>query len=159
MAGKPAERQFRLVLRHPVFTISLIGLVLARALILAPTTWLQLPWADPLPRRGRLLIIDKRNGHKEADQQSSTSRPNLSVSNTRAQKKKLPTKWLMRLLRSLIMLRRRMRTLPDSKWTLGKWVAAKLLPKKYGDRPAEVNVNTQINLASICVEDQLRLQV
>ena len=27
-----------------------------------------------------------------------------------------------------------------------KWVAAKLLPKKYGDRPAEVNVNTQINL-------------
>ena len=39
-----------------------------------------------------------------------------------------------------------------------KWVAAKLLPKKYGDRPAEVNVNTQINLASISVEDQARLQ-
>jgi hypothetical protein len=39
-----------------------------------------------------------------------------------------------------------------------KWVAAKLLPKKYGDRPAEVNVNTQINLAQISVEDQQRLQ-
>ena len=39
-----------------------------------------------------------------------------------------------------------------------KWVAAKLLPKKYGDRPAEVNVNTQINLASISVKDQQRLQ-
>jgi hypothetical protein len=39
-----------------------------------------------------------------------------------------------------------------------KWVAAKLLPRKYGDRPAEVNVNTQVNLASISVEDQQRLQ-
>jgi hypothetical protein len=39
-----------------------------------------------------------------------------------------------------------------------KWVAAKLLPKKYGDRPAEVNVNTQINLAVITPEDQARLQ-
>ncbi len=39
-----------------------------------------------------------------------------------------------------------------------KWVAAKLMPKKYGDRPAEVNVNTQINLAAISVEDQQRLQ-
>jgi len=39
-----------------------------------------------------------------------------------------------------------------------KWVAAKLLPKKYGDRPAEVNVNTQINLASVSIEDQARLQ-
>ena len=39
-----------------------------------------------------------------------------------------------------------------------KWIASKLLPKKYGDRPAEVNVNTQINLAQISVEDQQRLQ-
>jgi Bacteriophage Sf6, terminase small subunit-like len=31
-----------------------------------------------------------------------------------------------------------------------KWVAAKLLPKKYGDRPAEVNVNTQINRFNLC---------
>ena len=33
-----------------------------------------------------------------------------------------------------------------------------MLPKKYGDRPAEVNVNAQINLAQISVEDQQRLQ-
>ena len=39
-----------------------------------------------------------------------------------------------------------------------KWVAAKLLPKKYGDRPNEVNVNTQINLACVSLEDQQRLQ-
>ena len=39
-----------------------------------------------------------------------------------------------------------------------KWIASKMLPKKYGDRPAEVNVNTQINLAQISVEDQQRLQ-
>lgn len=26
-----------------------------------------------------------------------------------------------------------------------KWVAAKLLPRKYGDRPAEVHVNTSVN--------------
>ena len=39
-----------------------------------------------------------------------------------------------------------------------KWVAAKLLPKKYGDRPAEVNVNTQINLMQVSVEDQRRIQ-
>jgi Bacteriophage Sf6, terminase small subunit-like len=39
-----------------------------------------------------------------------------------------------------------------------KWVAAKLLPPNYGDRLAEVNVNTQINLASISVEDEQRLQ-
>ena len=39
-----------------------------------------------------------------------------------------------------------------------KWVAAKLLPKKYGDRPNEVNVNTQVNLAQVSVEDMQRLQ-
>ena len=58
MAGKPAEQQFRLVLRHPVFTISPIGLVLARALILARTTRLQLPWADPSRKRRLSRIID-----------------------------------------------------------------------------------------------------
>jgi len=39
-----------------------------------------------------------------------------------------------------------------------KWVAAKLLPKKYGDRPAEVNVNTQINLMQVSIEDQRRIE-
>jgi len=39
-----------------------------------------------------------------------------------------------------------------------KWIASKLLPKKYGDRPAEVNVNTQINLMQVSVEDQRRIQ-
>ena len=39
-----------------------------------------------------------------------------------------------------------------------KWVAAKLLPKKYGDRPAEISVNTQVNLAQVSVEDMQRLQ-
>jgi len=46
------------VLRHPVFTISLIGLVLAQALILARTTRLQLPWADPSPKRRLSRIIN-----------------------------------------------------------------------------------------------------
>ena len=39
-----------------------------------------------------------------------------------------------------------------------KWVAAKLLPKKYGDRPAQVNVNTQINLMQVSIEDQRRIE-
>ena len=39
-----------------------------------------------------------------------------------------------------------------------KWIIGKRLPKKYGDRPAEVNVNTQINLAQSSLEDQQRLQ-
>ena len=39
-----------------------------------------------------------------------------------------------------------------------KWIAAKLLPKKYGDRPNEINVNTQINLATLSIEDQAKLQ-
>ena len=58
VAGKPAEQQFRLVLRHPVVTISLIGLVSARALILARTTRLQLPWADPSQKRRLSRIIN-----------------------------------------------------------------------------------------------------
>ena len=58
MAGKPAEQQFRLVLRHSVFTISRIGVVQARALILARTIRLQLRWADPSRRRRLLRIIN-----------------------------------------------------------------------------------------------------
>jgi hypothetical protein len=39
-----------------------------------------------------------------------------------------------------------------------KWQLSKEDPKKYGDRPNEINVNTQINLAVITPEDQARLQ-
>jgi hypothetical protein len=39
-----------------------------------------------------------------------------------------------------------------------KWIASKMLPKKYGDRPAEISVNTQVNLAAVSVEDMQRLQ-
>ena len=39
-----------------------------------------------------------------------------------------------------------------------KWVASKLLPKKYGDRPNEINISTQVNLAVLSLEDQQRLQ-
>lgn len=39
-----------------------------------------------------------------------------------------------------------------------KWQLSKEDPKKYGDRPNEINVNTQVNLAMITPEDQARLQ-
>jgi len=39
-----------------------------------------------------------------------------------------------------------------------KWIIGKRLPKKYGDWPAEVNVNTQLNLFQISIEDQKRIQ-
>ena len=39
-----------------------------------------------------------------------------------------------------------------------KWVASKLLPKKYGDRPSEVNVATQVNVCLVPIEKQLEIQ-
>ena len=39
-----------------------------------------------------------------------------------------------------------------------KWIIGKRLPKKYGDWPAEVNVNTQVNMFQISIEDQKRIQ-
>jgi hypothetical protein len=39
-----------------------------------------------------------------------------------------------------------------------KWVAAKLLPKKYGDRPAEVNVGVTNNYLVVSPEKQREIQ-
>ena len=39
-----------------------------------------------------------------------------------------------------------------------KWQLSKEDPRKYGDRPNEINVNTQINLATLSIEDQAKLQ-
>ena len=38
-----------------------------------------------------------------------------------------------------------------------KWITSKLLPKKYGDRPAEVNF-TQNNIVVMSLEEQAKLQ-
>ena len=39
-----------------------------------------------------------------------------------------------------------------------KWIAAKLKPKVYGDRPADINVNSVFNIAVLSVEKQQELQ-
>ena len=39
-----------------------------------------------------------------------------------------------------------------------KWVASKLLPRKYGDRPTEVNVATQVNVCLVPIEKQREIQ-
>jgi len=38
-----------------------------------------------------------------------------------------------------------------------KWVASKLLPKVYGDRPNEITVNTQVNICQISEADRQAL--
>jgi hypothetical protein len=38
-----------------------------------------------------------------------------------------------------------------------RWIAAKLLPRKYGDKPAEINVSTQVNVAVISEADRQAL--
>ena len=39
-----------------------------------------------------------------------------------------------------------------------KWIASKLKPKVYGDRPADINVNSVVNIAVLSVEKQQELQ-